>query len=156
MGSKTLQAATNQEIITQTEAWNGVLQAVSDRKEAIKEIWQPNEITDVILTGCGSTYYLSLAAAALFQQMTLHLARAISGGELFMYPDAAYSRDCCTLLVAISRSGITTETITAVKRFREKQSGPVIVVTNYGKTPMAALGDLVIHMNPWPVKLVRT
>jgi len=144
MDTKMPKTATYQEIITQTEAWNGALQAVSDGKEDIKEIWKPNDITDVIFTGCGSTYYLSLAAAALFQQMTGHLARAIPGGELFMYPDAAYSRDCCTLLVAVSRSGTTTETITAVKRFREKQRGPVIVITNYGNTPLATLGDLVI------------
>jgi len=92
-------------------------------------------ITDVIFSGCGSTYFLSFAAATLFQQMTGHLARAIPGGELFMYPGAAYYRDCFTLLVAISRSGTTTETITAVKRFRERQRGPVIVVTSYGIHP---------------------
>jgi glucosamine--fructose-6-phosphate aminotransferase (isomerizing) len=144
MDIKMPKTATYQEIITQTEAWNGAIQAVSDRKEAIIEIWKPNDVTDVIFTGCGSTYYLSLAAAALFQQMTGRLARAIPGGELFMYPDAAYYRGCRTLLVAISRSGTTTETITAVKRFREKQRGPVIVVTNYGNTPLTTLGDLVI------------
>jgi len=61
-----------------------------------------------------------------------------------MYPDTAYSKGSCTLLVAISRSGTTTETITAVKQFREKQRGPVIVITNYSNTPLAALGDLAI------------
>ena len=144
MDKKMPKTATYQEIITQTEAWKGALQAVSNSKEAIKEIWNPTEISDVIFTGCGSTYYLSLAAASLFQQMTGYLARAIPGGELFMYPDTAYSRECCPLLVAVSRSGTTTETITAVKQFREKQRGPVIVITNYGNSPLAALGDLAI------------
>ena len=38
MDTKMPKTATYQEIITQTEAWNGALQAVSDGKEAIKEI----------------------------------------------------------------------------------------------------------------------
>ena len=59
MYNKMPKTATYQEIITQTEAWKGALQAVSNRKEAIKEVWNPTDITDVIFTGCGSTYYLS-------------------------------------------------------------------------------------------------
>ncbi|MEA3441840.1 MAG: SIS domain-containing protein [Chloroflexota bacterium] len=144
MDKKTPETATYQEIITQTKAWGSALQAVSNKVEAIKEVWNPTDISDVIFTGCGSTYYLSLAAASLFQGMTGRLARAIPGGELFMYPNGAYSRECCTLLVAVSRSGTTTETITAVKQFREKQRGPVIVITNYSNTPLTALGDLAI------------
>jgi glucosamine--fructose-6-phosphate aminotransferase (isomerizing) len=144
MDMKIPKTATYQEIITQTEAWKNALQAVSNGKEAIKEIWNTTDFTDVLFTGCGSTYYLSLAAAALFQKMTGHLARAIPSGELFMYPDTAYFKGSRTLLVAISRSGTTTETITAVKQFRDKQRGPVIVITNYRDTPLAALGDLAI------------
>jgi glucosamine--fructose-6-phosphate aminotransferase (isomerizing) len=144
MDTKMTKPATYQEIITQTEAWKGALQSVSNSKKPIMGIWNRTDITDVLFTGCGSTYYLSLSAAALFQQMTGFLARATPSGELFMYPDTAYSRESCTLLVAISRSGTTTETISAVKQFREKQRGPVIVVTNYDHTPLADLGDLAI------------
>jgi glucosamine--fructose-6-phosphate aminotransferase (isomerizing) len=144
MENKMPKTATYQEIITQTEAWKGALQAVFNVEKPINEIWNPTDITDVLFTGCGSTYYLSLAIAALFQQMTGHSARATPGGELFMYPDTVNSKGSCTLLVAISRSGTTTETITAVKQFREKERGPVIVITNYSDTPLVALGDLAI------------
>jgi glucosamine--fructose-6-phosphate aminotransferase (isomerizing) len=144
MDPKMTKTATYQEIITQTKAWQGALKAISNETGVIKKIWKPTDITNVIFTGCGSTYYLSLAAAAIFQQMTGHSARAIPGGELFMYPDTAYSKSGCTLLVATSRSGTTTETITAVKHFRVMHGGPVIVITNYSNTPLAALGDLVI------------
>jgi glucosamine--fructose-6-phosphate aminotransferase (isomerizing) len=144
MENKMPKTATYQEIITQTEAWKGALQAISNGKKSIEEIWNHSDITDVLFTGCGSTYYLSLAIAALFQQMTGRTARAIPGGELFMYPDTAFSKGSRTLLVAISRSGTTTETIAAVKQFRDMQLGPVIVITNYSNTPLAALGDLAI------------
>lgn len=144
MDTKMQKTATYQEIITQPKAWQGALLAVSNGKEAIKEIWNTTNFTDVVFTGCGSTYYLSLAAASIFQQMTGYIARAIPGGDLFMYPDTAYSKRNYTLLVAISRSGTTTETIAAVKKFREKERSQVIVITNYRDTPLAALGDLSI------------
>ena len=48
--------------------------------------------------------------------------------------------------VAISRSGTTSETITAAKQFRAEKRGPVIVITNYGDTPLAQLGDLTIDI----------
>ncbi len=38
----------------------------------------------VIFTGCGSTYYLSLAAAALYQELTGRTARAVPAGELLL------------------------------------------------------------------------
>jgi glucosamine--fructose-6-phosphate aminotransferase (isomerizing) len=142
MDTNMQKTATYQEIISQPKAWQGALLAVSNGKEAIQEIWNTTDFTDIIFTGCGSTYYLSLAAASIFQHMTGYVARAIPGGELFMYPDTALSQRGDTLLVAISRSGTTSETIAAVKNFREKERGRVIVITNYKDTPLAALGDL--------------
>jgi len=136
--------ATYHEIKTQTVAWKGALRAIVEERNALREIWNPAGITDVIFTGCGSTYYLSLAAAALFQELTGFLARGIPGGELFMYPETVLSKDRHPLLVAISRSGTTTETITAVKHFQADQNGPVIVITNYGDAPLAGMGDVSI------------
>jgi glucosamine--fructose-6-phosphate aminotransferase (isomerizing) len=144
MDAKMQKTATYQEIITQPKAWQGALLAVSNGKEAIKEIWNTIDFTDVIFTGCGSTYYLSLAVASIFQQMTGCIARAIPGGDLFMYPNTAFPQRGDTLLVAISRSGTTTETIAAVKNFREQERGRVIVITNNKDTPLTAMGDFAV------------
>jgi glucosamine--fructose-6-phosphate aminotransferase (isomerizing) len=107
-------------------------------------LWQAHSSQRVLFTGCGSTYYLSLAAASLFQKLTGRAARAVPGGELILYPDTAYEADMPTLLVAISRSGTTTETVAAVQQFKQAQRGPVLVITNYEKTPLALLGDISI------------
>jgi glucosamine--fructose-6-phosphate aminotransferase (isomerizing) len=47
-------------------------------------------------------------------------------------------------MVAISRSGTTSETLAAVERFRKAGGGPVVVITNYGDSPLAKLGNLTI------------
>jgi glucosamine--fructose-6-phosphate aminotransferase (isomerizing) len=49
-----------------------------------------------------------------------------------------------TLLVAISRSGSTTETVRAVEQFKQQKRGPVIAITNYGDQPLAGLADVAL------------
>ena len=58
----------------------------------------------VIFTGCGSTYYLSLAAAALYQELTGRPARGVPGSELWLNPKSCLGAGK-TLLIAVSRSG---------------------------------------------------
>jgi glucosamine--fructose-6-phosphate aminotransferase (isomerizing) len=116
---------TYQEIKSQTEAWAQALdvtRAASLPKAANYE--------QVIFTGCGSTYYLSLAAAALYQELTGRPARAVPGSELLLNTSMVLT-SAKTLLVAVSRSGTTTETIKAAQKFKDEQRGEVMVITNY-------------------------
>lgn len=129
--------ATYREIKSQTEAWGQAL----DVTDGVK---LPNaaDYEQVIFTGCGSTYYLSLAAAALYQELTGCGARAIPGGELLLNSRTLLT-DQKTLLVAISRSGRTTETIKAVEKFRAERRGQVFVISNYD-TVLSRLADVHI------------
>ena len=138
---------TRQEILSQPAAWAQALEVVEQARPALAALLQA-EYDQVLFTGCGSTYYLSLAAAALFQETTGRIARAVPGGELLLNPDTilrgAAAPAARTLLVAVSRSGSTTETVRAVEQFRRQQRGPVIVITNYGEQPLAGLGDVAL------------
>lgn len=138
----TLGTHTLNEIKTQPAAWQEALDVVVRHSEALQALWAAGAYSQVIFTGCGSTYYLSLAAAALFQQLTGQGTRAVPGGELLMYPDAAYARPGRILLVAVSRSGATTETLQAVKQFRRQQQGEVVTITNYAERPLASMGEV--------------
>jgi glucosamine--fructose-6-phosphate aminotransferase (isomerizing) len=97
----------------------------------------------VVFTGCGSTYYLALSAAAAFQEQTRLPSRAVPGGELLLNSNAFLTAEN-TLLVAVSRSGSTTETVRAVEKFKRERNGRVIVITNYGDQPLAGLADLAL------------
>jgi glucosamine--fructose-6-phosphate aminotransferase (isomerizing) len=135
--------ATYREIVTQPAAWKQAIDVSSQMASELQALWNTGTFEQVILTGCGSTYYLSVAAAALLQSLTGISARGVPAGELGLYPSNAYTSGQ-TLLVAVSRSAETSETIRAVQAFQEEKRGPVIVVTNYADRPLAALGDLVL------------
>jgi glucosamine--fructose-6-phosphate aminotransferase (isomerizing) len=117
--------ATYREIKSQAEAWAEALDVTNG-------VFLPNaaDYEQVIFSGCGSTYYLSLAAAALYQELTGCAARAVPGGELLLNSRTILT-DRKTLLVAISRSGSTTETLKAVEKFKAERRGEVVVISNY-------------------------
>ena len=119
------QYATYKEIKTQSEAWAQAVDLAS-----ASPVPTANEYQQVIFTGCGSTYYLSLAAAALYQELTGCPARAVSAGELVLNRKTVLT-DQKTLLVAVSRSGTTSETVKAVEDFKAGKRGDVLVVSNY-------------------------
>ena len=137
--------ATYHEITTQTDAWQEAIES-SISASLLKTFWHEWQYDNVVFTGCGSTYYLSLAAASLWQTLMDTPARGVPGGELYLYPRASYGplAGRRTLFVAVSRSGTTSETITATRQFKSRGLGDVIVVTNYSDTPLADLGDITI------------
>jgi glutamine---fructose-6-phosphate transaminase (isomerizing) len=141
---KPSESFTYNEITTQTEAWAEALEVVQHNRSQILALLK-EDFRQVVFTGCGSTYYLSLSAAALFQSMTGLASRAVPGGELLLNPSAYLNREN-TLLVAISRSGSTTETIKAVEKFKRERRGKVLVITNYGEEPLAGLADLALEI----------
>jgi glucosamine--fructose-6-phosphate aminotransferase (isomerizing) len=126
---------TYNEIRSQTEAWEQAVEVAS-----APDLPPARDYDQVLFTGCGSTYYLSLAAAALYQALTGRPARAVPGGELALNPETVLI-DQRTLLVAVSRSGTTSETLTAVEKFKAQKDGNVIVVSNYDEA-LSRLADI--------------
>lgn len=127
--------ATYREIKSQTEAWAQALELVSAAR-----LPAAGDYDQVLCTGCGSTYYLSLAAAALYQELTGCPARAIPAGELLLNPKTVLANEK-TLLVAISRSGSTTETVKAAEKFKAERRGDVVVISNY-REALSHLADV--------------
>ncbi|MEP7137469.1 MAG: SIS domain-containing protein [Chloroflexota bacterium] len=132
--------ATYREIKSQPEAWAQALDVVN-----ASSLPKAGDYDQVLFTGCGSTYYLSLAAAALYQELTGRSARAVPAGELLLNSQTVVGRDNISpyLLVAISRSGTTTETVKAVEKFKAEKRGEVIVISNYDEA-LSRLADVNI------------
>jgi len=138
---------TYQEIMAQTDAWKDALRTINTKQADIQSLWQQGHYEHVIFTGCGSTYYLALAAASLFQSKMGVYARAVPASELLLHPDSLYVRQKRTLLVAISRSGVTSETVQVVQDFVAQGRGEVMVVSCYSDKPLnvSAALNLVAH-----------
>jgi glucosamine--fructose-6-phosphate aminotransferase (isomerizing) len=134
------QPITYQEIIGQPAAWQQAIEVVEAQTQALSDLWNSGKHDGILFSGCGSTYYLSLAGASLFRAVTGKPAWGVPSGELLMYPDVHYLPGAKNLLFAISRSAETSETILAVERFRRDGRGASISVSNYADRPLSDTG----------------
>jgi glutamine---fructose-6-phosphate transaminase (isomerizing) len=132
---------TRQEIFSQPEAWTAALEVLAAERQAIQGVDLARHFDRILYTGCGSTYYLALAAAALTQELTGFPSRAFPASELWLYPQSSYTAGR-TLLVAVSRSGETTETLRACDSFLKEKRGDLLTLSCYGDMPLAKLGGL--------------
>ena len=130
------------EITSQPEVWTKAVAAFWQQSEALKTLWREGGFERVLFTGCGSTHYLSLAGAALFQQLTGINSRAYPASEIALYPDGVFLPNVKTLLITVSRSGETTETVQAVRVFRERMGSLVIAVTCASTSTLSLHADL--------------
>ena len=73
----------------------------------------------VYFVGCGSSYYLSLAASRYFTLKTGIEAKAIPGGEVYFAFDENIGKRTKKAGILISRSGESTEVLLAGEKFKE-------------------------------------
>lgn len=130
------------EILSQPEAWADGIAVARRDAGAFAALASSEPFDQVLFTGCGSTYYLAIAAAALHTTLTGTMARALPASELWFHPDLAYPVRGRTLLVAISRSGETSETIHACEDFLAAGRGRLVTLTCYADSPLASMGEL--------------
>ncbi len=137
-------ASTLNEILSQPEVW---AQSLS-RFQQLDPAGLPNvrDYDQVLFTGCGSTYYLSLWAARACQRETGVSSQAVPASDLLLSPEAWLQPSHRTLLVATSRSAETTETILALKNFNAGGYGDSVVVTCYPDRQLAKLSPAVIDV----------
>jgi len=131
-----------QEIFSQPKVWKATLETSAADRAALEGFLDQSGFDHVLVVGCGSTHYLAQSAAATIAHRAGIPAHALPASELWLFP-AAFALDR-TLLLAVSRSGTTTETLWALDRFRELGGGPVLAVTCYPESPLAQRADFVL------------
>ena len=130
---------THAEIGQQPQTWASTLQsfARSDRKW-LKNLQDPGHYTWLV-TGCGSTYYASLSAAAVMRCLGFG-AWGFPAAEIVYFSNLLPLKN--SNLLAISRSGTTTETLWAVEQFRKvNPSGKLVTIPTQPESPLAASAD---------------
>ncbi|MBN1934149.1 MAG: SIS domain-containing protein [Anaerolineae bacterium] len=130
------------EITSQPQIWQATLDKFQDVQPDLKTLLTQAQPKQIIVIGCGSTYYLACAAAATFARSTGIPAQALPSSQLWLYGPAPAPEH--TMLLAVSRSGTTTETLWATDRFQTDGDGPVLVVTCHPDSPLAQKADFVL------------
>jgi glucosamine--fructose-6-phosphate aminotransferase (isomerizing) len=103
-------------------------------------------IQRVVLVACGTAYHASLLGRMMMERLAGLPAEADLGSE-FRYRDAVVGPE--TLVVAVSQSGETADTLGAVKAARIKGC-PILAVTNVVGSALSreATGTLYMHAGP--------
>ncbi|HEY3738099.1 MAG TPA: SIS domain-containing protein [Jatrophihabitans sp.] len=97
----------------------------------------------VLLLGMGSSHYANLVAAARLRRVGVRAVAQLSSADLL--PQLTPG----TVVLAVSASGSSAETLDAVRRLRETPAAArciFIAVTNTSTSPLAELSDLTVYL----------
>jgi glucosamine--fructose-6-phosphate aminotransferase (isomerizing) len=103
-------------------------------------------VTRIELVACGSAYYASLVGAAALQDWTGLPARSTVGSEFRYSPPPL---DGKTLVIAVTQSGETADTI-APTRLAKTEGSPIIAVTNTVGSAITREADAVVFLQAGP------
>ncbi len=131
-----------QEILSQPQIWRSTLDGFAADRPALEIFLERADFDQVAVVGCGSTYYLAQCAASTLTHWTGRPARAFPSSEMWLLPRIIPRGR--SLLLAVSRSGTTTETLRALEQFRETVGGPVLTITCYPESPLAQRADFTL------------
>jgi len=135
---------TIQEILFQPKAWENTIKAFTAQKAEITAYLKKYQTSEIILTGCGTSYYLPLTASSLYTKNTGAKARGVPASEIMLFPETIFARDKKYLLVSISRSGKTPETLSATRYMKEVVKGGTLLISCTEGSEMAEYADLSI------------
>jgi len=131
--------ATLDEIHDQPSALDAMLTAVREMESELDAVARPS--TRFCLVGCGTSYYLSQVGSTLLDQVAS--AEAVPGGEVLLSPDTA--PDHVDVIVPVSRSGESTETVRATDALRDRHpEATVLGVTCTEESPIDKRADLSV------------
>jgi glucosamine--fructose-6-phosphate aminotransferase (isomerizing) len=133
------------EILGQPQAWAATLGIVRSAADRLRELAEG--VDEVVFTGCGSGLNASVAIAPCFQHVTGVRARAVPAAEIVFYPDTVFAGWERYLVVSISRSGSTSEVVSA-QRAAAGWDYPTLAITCYPDSPLAREASTALVLEP--------
>ncbi|MFJ8102864.1 SIS domain-containing protein [Lysinibacillus sp. NPDC096212] len=123
-------------------------QQLGKTKEIVQSLTLNEDPVDIVLfTGCGTSFYLAIAAARYYQSATGEVAVAVPASELFLHTDTHILSNKKYNIIGISRSGTTSEIIMALEHLNGVENIRTMAATCNGDTPLAEVADEVIALN---------
>lgn len=136
-------AYTLAEILSQPRCWCDCLNRL-ESGETVREIGKRfGNAPEWLFIGCGSSYYIALAAAASWTQITGTRASALPASELLLFPELAINGAKEFVPVLISRSGQTSEVLRAAQLLNERQI-PTLAISCAPKQKLESMATISI------------
>jgi glucosamine--fructose-6-phosphate aminotransferase (isomerizing) len=133
------------EIFSQPHCWSLCLSHVAANPAlvAASRLMKPG--AEWTFIGCGSSYYLALAAASTFSHLGL-LARALPASEVLLYPDLAMPKNRAYIPVMISRSGLTSEVLAVTRMLEKERNVRTVAITCGSGQGLESLASVVLKL----------
>jgi glucosamine--fructose-6-phosphate aminotransferase (isomerizing) len=141
------------EIINQPVAWVETIELVQAKTRSLLKL--VDDVDEVVFTGCGSALNVSLTLAPTFQHFTGIKARAIPAADVVFFPETIFTRNGNYLVVLISRSGETTETVMAYESVQARGM-KTLSITCYPESRLAQKATESLVLEPAIEKSVVT
>jgi len=117
-------------------------------REKILEFFTRNEFHDIVFVACGASYWSSLSASMSFSEALKRPCFAVKSGDILLNADYYKNLYDRPLVIALSRSGSTTETLMAIDFFKKHFKSPVISIVGYENSPIIEKSDFNLQI-PW-------
>ena len=149
--------ATLEEILSQPQAWQAELHHLQQNPLVAKILERTAQSTEWLFVGCGSSFYLADAAAYSWIKLTGMRARALPASELLLFPNLAQLNVPALQSVIISRSGSTSEAVSAAALLGKEFQAPTLGITCTAHSILEKTCDLTLTIANAPEKsLVMT
>ena len=133
------------EIHTQYEAFKTTLDYMLENSARLLDFFAKSR--DLVMVGCGSSYWMSLSAHRTLKLKTNRRAYAIKAGDVVLCPEEYTGLYDNPIFLCPSRSGLTQELLDAVDILKKAYPGSkVFSVTEYEDNKLAAKSDLSLSI----------
>jgi len=107
-----------------------------------RAVWNTHHPSTFYLTGCGSSYYAAMIPAHYYNFQLGLDGRALPSSEFVWY--APGPGDFSPILISLSRSGRTSESVEAIRKARRRKV-PTIAVTSDSSSTMSEECDYSLY-----------
>jgi glucosamine--fructose-6-phosphate aminotransferase (isomerizing) len=115
-----------------------------------------DQYTDIVITGCGSSYHLASCASFAWAQMLSRPVQAVQASQLMSFSERYFRAAARPLVIAITRSGGTSEVEQAVLRLRDRYGAAALAVTGEPGGTVAGMCDAEIAFTECSEKSIVT
>jgi len=117
------------EIYHQADSCRQTTERAQDRTRLFEQFLPLEKYSDIIITGCGSSHHLAICASFAWSEMLARPVTAVASSELAHFAEHYLSSNSKPLVIAISRSGGTTEVKIAVEKLRREYGARSLALT---------------------------
>jgi glutamine---fructose-6-phosphate transaminase (isomerizing) len=133
------------EIFSQPQCWKACLEKLAGSESFREALKMAKPGAEWIFVGCGTSYYLALAAASTFNHLKLP-ARAVPASDLLLYPGLTLHAGREYVPVVISRSGRTSEAIRAAQMLESKFCLRTLAISCADGQPLESACSLTLKL----------